>query len=324
MIKDINYCLFGYSFFEEHLEKLKSQFTGVYEGKDIEFLHKMRVESRRLLSGVKTFECCFPEDDVDEVIVNFKSLASALGRARDADVQTDTIKNYLAHTKNRNRVLALERLVLRLSQKRALLQDQVITGYQDFINWEDEFNILKTIRKECTLRVSSGDVTLTPEFFENIAERTKFWVDIIHELSYMIFDPKNVEELHELRKANKQLRYTLETFIPIMGEDFKPFLDEFVEIQDSIGQIHDYDVWIEFLPQFINKEKDRTIKYYGSVGNFSGLEKGFIGFSEMLTRERRKEYSYFIQKWRGLEKSNFFGRLLETAGISDEHFASSF
>ncbi len=71
-----------------------------------------------------------------------------------------------------------------------------------------------------------------------------------------------------MRIAGKHLRYTLEIFAPIYNQALIPYLQVMKEVQDQLGEIHDDDVWIEWLPKFIEKERSRTENYFGTTGPF--------------------------------------------------------
>jgi hypothetical protein len=57
-----------------------------------------------------------------------------------------------------------------------------------------------------------------------------------------------------MRIAGKHLRYTLEIFAPIYGHALDPHIRAMKNIQDLLGEIHDNDVWISWLPEFIALE----------------------------------------------------------------------
>lgn len=64
-------------------------------------------------------------------------------------------------------------------------------------------------------------------------------------LPLVLGDPKNIEELHLLRKTCKRLRYMLE--IDPTREGFPASIDLLRKWQDMLGGIHDSDIVIDFL-----------------------------------------------------------------------------
>ena len=59
----------------------------VLDTEDIERVHDMRVASRRLRAALEVFAPCFPREAHRALLREVKSLADALGRRRDPDVQ---------------------------------------------------------------------------------------------------------------------------------------------------------------------------------------------------------------------------------------------
>ena len=62
----------------------------------------------------------------------------------------------------------------------------------------------------------------------------------------VITDSTKIEELHDLRKACKKLRYMLE-LLPIENKKASEMRKTLQKIQDSLGMIHDYDFTINHL-----------------------------------------------------------------------------
>lgn len=59
--------------------------------------------------------------------------------------------------------------------------------------------------------------------------------------------PERVQELHDMRIAAKRLRYCFEFFMPCFDAEFKDVLKRFKQLQDYLGEIHDCDVWVDYL-----------------------------------------------------------------------------
>ena len=69
------------------LDSLTSEIKGVKGEDDIEFVHRMRVASRRLRSALVLFGECFDAEDVRNWNRAIRSVTRDLGEARDLDVQ---------------------------------------------------------------------------------------------------------------------------------------------------------------------------------------------------------------------------------------------
>ena len=69
------------------LDAFTCEITGVKEAQDIEYIHRMRVASRRLRAALPLFSSCFPDKQYTKWMKEITKITRALGDARDADVQ---------------------------------------------------------------------------------------------------------------------------------------------------------------------------------------------------------------------------------------------
>ena len=95
-----------------------------------------------------------------------------------------------------------------------------------------------------------------------------------------IAHPERVAELHRMRIAAKHLRYTLEIFAPLYGKALRKPLKVVKEIQELLGEIHDCDVWIAFVPQFIAEERTRALDYFGEATSAEAFMPGLQALVE--------------------------------------------
>ena len=113
-----------------------------------------------------------------------------------------------------------------------------------------------------------------------------------------IFDPQRIKELHQMRIAAKKLRYSLEIFSSLYQQKTDFALDVARETQGFLGQIHDADVWISFLPEFMERESNRIKLFYGYLSPFSRLKPGIEYLIQNRQKERKKLYQKFLENWR--------------------------
>jgi CHAD domain-containing protein len=59
--EDHGYCLLGADTLLRQIATLENQMEGVRKNYDIEFMHKLRVTSRRMRAALSLFEECFPK-----------------------------------------------------------------------------------------------------------------------------------------------------------------------------------------------------------------------------------------------------------------------
>jgi CHAD domain-containing protein len=71
-------------------------------------------------------------------------------------------------------------------------------------------------------------------------------------------DPARIEEHHAMRVAAKRLRYALEAFAPLYAFRLQRAIAAARRLQMLLGELHDCDVWISSLPEFLKQERRRA------------------------------------------------------------------
>ena len=66
--------------------QMMSYKAGAKDGTDIEFVHEMRVTSRRLCAAMDNFADCFPEKTFKKHYKKVKAITRTMGAVRDLDV----------------------------------------------------------------------------------------------------------------------------------------------------------------------------------------------------------------------------------------------
>lgn len=79
------------SFYRE----MMSHKTGAIEGADIEFVHDMRVASRRLRAAMDNFADCFQKEPFKKHYKQIRTITRTMGAVRDLDVQITHFQNQL-------------------------------------------------------------------------------------------------------------------------------------------------------------------------------------------------------------------------------------
>jgi hypothetical protein len=130
-------------------------------------------------------------------------------------------------------------------------------------------------------------------------------------LAYELYvnQPERVEELHAMRIAAKRLRYTIEVFEPLYDGDLKPPRRMVRQVQTMLGDIHDCDVWVEYLPQFLEEERVRTLEYYGHVRPLNLLKAGILYLQQERQQQRDKLYHEFATFWQELRHQGVWDKL---------------
>jgi putative phosphoesterase len=120
-----------------------------------------------------------------------------------------------------------------------------------------------------------------------------------------------IQQHHQMRITAKRLRYTMEIFSPLYEDNLKEFISLLKQIQDYLGEMHDCDVWIQYIPQFIEKiqnEQDNSL-------DIGILEAGLNEFLRYIQNRRHLLYKDFISLWDKNQKQEIFDKLLEKIHI---------
>ena len=77
------------------LDELFVHEAGTRAGEDIEYLHDMRVASRRMRAAMDVFEECFPRQVYTPLRKTAATLTRSLGEVRDRDVMLEFLERYM-------------------------------------------------------------------------------------------------------------------------------------------------------------------------------------------------------------------------------------
>jgi CHAD domain-containing protein len=300
-------CSFGADILRKHLQDLRKEIDGVRNSDDIEAIHHMRVASRRLRAALPLFADCFHKKHVKKWTREIKKITTALGSARDTDVQLDLLKKVAVEAGPGRYQPGLRRLILRITQDRKALQAPILTAL-DRLDRDDFYAGMET-----ELLLHLPDLYLDMPFPHNLFERSADFIQkrLAIFLSYEPFvsHPELSAELHAMRIAAKGLRYTLENFAPLYPGELDAFLQPVKTTQELLGDIHDCDVWLLFIPKFIEEERERTLSYYGHANPFLPMLPGLSFFKKNRQQAREQKYTEFSHNWDSWKEMDLWNQL---------------
>lgn len=310
---DEGFCVYGSAILARQLDALSAEEEGVRQAEDIEFIHRMRVASRRLRAALPLFENCLPPKAYKKWLKQVRSITGALGAARDTDVQLHVLQDFRATAALPAWNPGLRRLDLRLTQKRRQLQLDVLTALDQF----DESGTLVDLRARLAPSLErQGQVYLyTPFLYMRAYEALTTRMNEFLGYEGYIDKPECVAELHAMRIAAKRLRYTLEIFAPIYPGEMKTALQAVRKVQESLGDIHDCDVWGLYLPAFMQEEQAVMMQFYGHSRGYRRLVPGLQAFLDERRAARDKEYTRFVTYWRKTREQGVWDEVLKTIRI---------
>lgn len=265
---------YTYSAIEKHFKKTWKWEKSVKNDEDAEALHQMRVGMRRLRTTVTRFNSIvnFPKSANDK---NIGKIARCLGSLRDLDVLKETLlTTYKPQLPKKERVI-LDLVIDTLEKQRVDAAADVKALFKS-----ERYKSLKTGLKEwlekpsyqplanLTIQQALPDLLL-PEVSSFLLHPGWLVGTKVEENKVVIstdFDEKKVdkqlltkaENLHDLRKLAKRLRYQMELFTNLYGEGYANYLAQVKNIQEVLGSMQDsvvLDEWLQdVLESKISKE----------------------------------------------------------------------
>ena len=262
----MSYCALGSRILLKQLGKMNREMDGVrnHASEDTEHVHRMRVATRRLRSALALFPFCFPARQIQVWEKEIKHITRILGETRDTDVQLLTLCDVLKNIEDPSLETGIRRLFLRIRQGREILQEKVLKALDRFRDSGVEESMVKISRKVLGKARIQKIPEVSGSLFNTAVERCVEKMTDVLSYDDFVRDPGNVEQLHALRKSTKGLRYTLEFYDVPYNKELSPYIDELKNLQTLLGEIHDCDFWIDFIPLFLEDETQRTRIYYGN------------------------------------------------------------
>ncbi len=218
--------------FERLLEVIDLNLPGTLDDVDSEFLHDLRVAVRRSRSLQRQFKALYPER-LQHHRDEFKRLQAVTGDLRDLDVYLLDFPDLQASLPEKMRAdLDPLRGVLETRRARALTATRRALRAQRTGDALADWSEFVTAHKPSDRTVQ-----------DLASHRIKQVYRKMVKMGSSIDDDSPAEDLHELRKVGKELRYLLEFFASLYPADVvKPFVKTLKGLQDQLGRFQDREV----------------------------------------------------------------------------------
>ena len=307
---DSSYCRFGSEALLKLLQTIEAQMDGVEKSEDIEYVHKMRVTSRRIRAAMPIFKECFPKKSYKKWIDEIKKVTQFLGTARDLDVQIAFIKEYMKQLQPSEPKTGIENLLGSYVDQRTNVQSNVISGLQEL----EESKVLQQITSYCKQVVNES---ISTSFNLYWVREKAFWhisskLDDFLSMEDCVHKENEVLKHHEMRIKAKWLRYTMEAFALLYPGELSEEIETIKNFQDTLGEMHDCDVWIECIPKFINEIENEIATFSDESANDES-NQDLTKFLDSIKQRRKKHYQNFAILWDEKKSKNFFENLRKTA-----------
>jgi len=227
------------------LETIAVNVDGAKANLDSEFLHDLRVATRRTRSALSQIKGVFPPDIVDDFKARFAWLQQVTGPLRDLDVYLldyprlrDSLPPRLGND--------LEPLRDWLSAHYAEEQDKLAAALES----SQFLGLLQDWRRFLTSPVpSETGLANAARPIKAVADR-RIWRMFrrVRDEGRAITDASPAPEMHELRKSCKKLRYLMEFFQSLYAEkEVRGPIKQTKRLLDNLGAYQDLSVQAEHL-----------------------------------------------------------------------------
>ncbi|WP_270046267.1 CYTH and CHAD domain-containing protein [Solirubrobacter ginsenosidimutans] len=219
--------------FARLLEVIDDNFPGTLEDVDSEFLHDLRVAVRRTRSLQRQFKAIYPAAGLAHFREEFKRIQGITGDLRDLDVYLLDLPALKASLPAQmqddldplKRLLELRRAKALTATRRALKAQRTTQALQEWATFT-----------RSAPKSDRSVQSLASHRIRSVYQR-------MVKMGQAIDDDSPAEELHELRKVGKELRYLLEFFASLYPPEVgKPFVKTLKGLQDQLGRFQDHEV----------------------------------------------------------------------------------
>lgn len=242
----------GRRIFLQQCEQMASREYGLGYAEDVEFVHEMRVATRRLRAAMRVFRKSAAGQFKAES-ARIGALADALGQVRDADVFLEFLATYGKKAKPAHR-RTLKAIVLVERRKRQAGNRKLIALCESDSQRQFLHGLTRTLHAPVGAAGGlrrAGKSAKRPLWREaRRAMRRAFSVVLQYDRP---LQDLSSDEQHQLRIACKKLRYTAEFFGHLYPERLQTLIATMVRLQDLLGEAHDADVFSARLGQRLKK-----------------------------------------------------------------------
>ena len=253
----------------------------ILDHSEAEDLHQFRVNIRKSRAFLKEFKFLFPDKEYTFINKSLSYFASQTNHKRDLDV----IKERLKEVDTDHDVIQEDIAVQRENETQKIEEMLNSKTYESFLHSYQ--NILKN---ETLLTSYNTDGTIEKQARKVIRD---LHLSIIKKIDALEKDFSN-KKLHKIRISFKKLRYLLEEFQHIFGEEkIEKMIEKGKKLQTLLGDFNDSVNQSKLLHNYFKSHKK-------SISNPKGLERRLLKKTsksqEKLLKQTKKKLHKFKKK----------------------------
>ena len=223
----------------ENLQRVDNRINKYLKDPKAKNIHDIRTSIRRLNAAFSTLPKKYRNgSSMSEYILSCKELFKVNSEIRDLDIIYEKLQKYPPND-NRNKIIDS----LKETRMRRLEYAKNVALVLKNTDASKLLDQIKVTQKELEKRYNKILANLISKIENNFPT--------------VIADSTKIEELHDLRKSCKKLRYMLE-LLPIEDKKALQMGKTLQKIQDILGTIHDYDFTINYLE--LNEQPSNEIR----------------------------------------------------------------
>jgi len=225
-----------YRALDTSFDALQRELPRVWAGDTVTGVHRMRMATRRTRAVLRAFRDILPRESTSSLANEAAWLAGELGSVRDLDVYLAQLDRATADLPPELRA-DLEPHMARIRAQRAaahraLLESLAGARYAqmsaEFARYLDEGPPAAALRRARGLNAREG----AEDFALRALKRAR-------KTGRHITGDSQAERQHKLRLRCKRLRYLLESFEPLYGEQLDGTIKSLKRVQDALGDLRD-------------------------------------------------------------------------------------
>jgi len=243
---------------------LQSNEAGFLAGRDPEYLHQVRVASRRMRACVNLFKPVLPQSAFAPLMNRLQEQNIALGRARDWDVFVHEMLRALREQRaDEAAVAAFQRRCVRLGRVHLRAAQDVVAAPAWSRLWLELGRRLAEgawMKDHAVLALRVDDFAASL-LQERAAALSKRGIDL-QEL--------DAAGRHRLRIAAKKLRYAAEFFAALYPKRrVRPYVQSLAAMQDVLGGLNDAATLLRLLPEAMAGARAPDARVAGMIEGWS-------------------------------------------------------
>ena len=320
-------CWYGLQRLPALLDAFAREIDGVRAAEDIEYIHRMRVATRRLRAALPLFRSCFTAKQYSRWMREIANITRALGEARDADVQIAFLVKYQKRSRSAQKKKerapgdgipenpydpALNYLLDDLRKRRTQLQVQVLNT----LNGLEKSGVIGEMQALFAARNSAVRKTPWRAMSYGIPTVAALRIEtrLITMLSFepWVPYPEAVAEHHATRIAAKKLRYTMEIYGPVYRLNLQKPLLRVKKIQEILGDLHDCDVWIDHVTRIMLRERS----HLRTRNEEKRPDTSTLASLRLFLRERERArivlHRQFVRYWDAQKRAHLWDELRQS------------